>query len=416
MATPLYAQDAHRIWGRVHTKDGEVHEGFIRWDRNEASWVDQLDGTKGVPQEHYDTWLALHGDTDRPTRTIQLRGYRVSWDEEDPDFPLNVTSGLRFGQIAEIVAADEDSVDVVLRSGARIGLSGGSTDFGPSMRELLVESSGRSTELEWEQIERVEFSAAPAGERPPASRLYGTVEDDRGRSFTGFISWDLDEVMTTDILDGRDEGGDDRDIPMGDIRSIEGHRRSSTVTLASGRTLELSGSNDVGRGHRGVQISDPGLGMVEVEWDEFARIEFSAAPAEPGYDAFDGGHRLVGTVTTQAGEEVSGLIRWDMDEESSWELLNGVSEKVSFDIEFGQIARIERGEVFGARVTLLDGRTFELDDSNDVDWDNKGILVTAEDAEGGEAGAPAQRYVSWEEFKEVRFQQHGSGRAETGGR
>jgi len=26
-------------------------------------------------------------------------------------------------------------------------------------------------------------------------------------------------------------------------------------------------------------------------------------------------------------------------------------------------------------VTLLDGRSFELEDSNDVDWDNKGILI-----------------------------------------
>lgn len=50
---PVSAQDADRIWGQVHTKSGDVHEGFIRWDGNEVSWVDLLDGFKEVPGENY---------------------------------------------------------------------------------------------------------------------------------------------------------------------------------------------------------------------------------------------------------------------------------------------------------------------------------------------------------------------------
>ena len=60
------------------------------------------------------------------------------------------------------------------------------------------------------------------------------------------------------------------------------------------------------------------------------------------------------------------MIRWDADEAASWEFLNGRADDVVFTIEFGYVSRIERGQAFGARVTLLDGRTFELDDSNDV--------------------------------------------------
>ncbi len=77
---------------------------------------------------------------------------------------------------------------------------------------------------------------------------------------------------------------------------------------------------------------------------------------------------------------------------------------VIFTIELGQVSRIERGEAFGATVTLLDGRTFELDDSNDVDWDNKGILVAPEVA-SRDAGPDYShwRVVTWDEFKEVRF-------------
>ena len=74
--------------------------------------------------------------------------------------------------------------------------------------------------------------------------------------------------------------------------------------------------------------------------------------------------------------EIGGEIRWDADEAGSWEFLNGRNEDgVVFTIEFGFLSRIERREAWGSLVTRLDGRSFELEDSNDVDWDNKGILI-----------------------------------------
>ena len=121
-------------------------------------------------------------------------------------------------------------------------------------------------------------------------------------------------------------------------------------------------------------------------WGEFRILRFHEPEASFGYDTFDGGRLLVGTLVTQLGEEIDGVIRWDADEAASWEMLNGRADDVDFTIEFGNVSRIERGEAFGATVTLLDGRTFELDgrtfeadgrtfplgDSNDVSWDNKG--------------------------------------------
>jgi len=85
---------------------------------------------------------------------------------------------------------------------------------------------------------------------------------------------------------------------------------------------------------------------------------------------------LRGTVVTESGEQIEDEIRWDADEAGSWEFLNGRNEDgVVFTIEFGFLSRIERREAWGSLVTLLDGRSFELEDSNDVDWDNKGILI-----------------------------------------
>ena len=257
-------------------------------------------------------------------------------------------------------------------------MEGASTDLGRRIRELVVDvPGGREVDLEWEDLDRVVFSAAPSGARASSGRLYGTVEDSEGRLFTGYVSYDLDEILEADLLDGRDtETGDDLDIRFSEITSIARLGRGAQVVLVDGTVLDLRGSNDVDRRNRGIQISDPNLGMVEVEWRDFEILRFHEAEGVVGYDAFDGGHVLRGTVVTESGEQIEGEIRWDADEAGSWEFLNGRNEDgVVFTIEFGFLSRIERREAWGSLVTLLDGRSFELEDSNDVDWDNKGILI-----------------------------------------
>ncbi len=404
---PLAAQDENRIWGTVTTVGGQSHTGFLRWDRNEGSWADLLDGSKVVPDAHYQDWLAHAGSGERPVRTLDVAGYRVSWNEEDPDFPLEQPTGVRFGHLRSLVVTGTDEVEIELKSGERLTLSGGSTDIGTGIRELLVtDRDGDETELDWSELEGVAFSAVPTGVRAPSARLYGTVRDVEDNTYTGYISWDLDEIVEADILDGDDPDGDRKRIPFGDIASIEGGRRGSTVTLTSGEALELDDSNDVERGNRGIQVSDPSLGMVEVEWGEFAFIEFTPAPAPVTYAAFDGGHRLRGTVTTQSGEEYSGRIRWDAESVWSWEFLEGRRDDVKFTIEFGKIAAVQRAEVFGVEVTLTDGRALELEDHNDVDWDNRGIFV--------ELDTETVRYVPWDDFARVRFD-HGMVSNNTGG-
>ena len=47
-----FAQDDGRIYGRITTVDGGKLEGYIRWDKNEASWVDILNGSKEIPREY----------------------------------------------------------------------------------------------------------------------------------------------------------------------------------------------------------------------------------------------------------------------------------------------------------------------------------------------------------------------------
>lgn len=405
---PVWAQDDDRIWGQVHTVSGDVHEGFIRWDRNEGSWVDILDGSKTIPDENYLAWLsATDVDADGPpVRTIDLLGYRISWNENDPEFSMNTASGVRFGHLSSLRVIQADTVELVLRSGEVVEFEGGSSDLGGSIRELLVEvPGGENVELEWSDLDRVVFSTVPPGTRAASPRLYGTVEDRDGNRYTGYVSWDLDEIFESDELDGEERrGGRDRSIRFGDIASIERVPGGSRVSLVDGGQLDLTDNRDVDRGNRGIQISDPALGMVEVEWREFRILRFHEAPAVVGYDAFDGGHPLVGTVVTELGEEIEGVIRWDADEAGSWEFLNGRADDVVFTVEFSYVSRIVRDGAFGSTVTLVDGRTFELDDSNDVGWDNKGILITPEGRRfANTVDGSRWRVIHWDEFDEVRF-------------
>jgi hypothetical protein len=396
----VHAQETDRIWGRVETAAGRVYEGFIRWDRNEGSWVDLLDGSKEMSGEAEELWKALSDrDERRGDRVIELFGVRISWD--DRDFPGSADSGIRFGHIQRLKVLDDDRVELVLKSGGWVKLEGGSTDLGHELRELLVEDPNEGmVALEWHDLDEIRFGPAPATPKPTGTRLYGTVQDRWGDRYTGYISWDLDEILTTDTLDG-EENGRDREIPFGRIHAIEKDLGRSRVFLTDGGEMVLSGSNDVDDGHRGVQISDPGLGMVEVAWDEFAFIRFHEPEVDVGCDAFDGGHRLQGTVTTREGEAFTGWILWDADEAYSWEILNGEDRHIVYKVEFGNIATIERDSSRSAQVTLLDGRVLQLEDSNDVNDENKGIFIQVDEEGGGDDGGWIM--VGWDDFQQIRF-------------
>jgi len=183
-------------------------------------------------------------------------------------------------------------------------------------------------------------------------------------------------------------------IPFGEIAAIErDSRRSARVFLRSGEELVLDGTNDVDDSNSGIVVSDPGLGEVKVPWEEFDRVVFDALDTPVPEFSFDGGSAIEGTVLTEAGELFRGHVRWDADESSTWEMLNGEAGGISFQIEFGRISRVERTKR-GARVELRDGRAFELSGSNDVDDGNRGILI--------DDGDRTVR-ISWRDFVELRL-------------
>jgi hypothetical protein len=392
LGAPASAEEG-QLYGKIFTVDDEEFEGFIRWDKNEAFWVDILNGTKELDRKKHKRYR----DRDRAKR-VKLFGLTIYSEDDDYygwDWVNEAESGLRMGHIKSLIPIGDNEVLLELKSGEEVELSGGSGDIGDDNREILIDDRNEGIiELYWDEIDRIDFMPAPEGKSSFGKRLYGTLMTRRGDEFTGFVCWDMDEVFEGDILDGR-EGRRNRKIEFGKIAAIE--RRSSsaaTVTMKNGKKMKLDDTNDVNSGNRGIVISDPNLGCVKVDWDEFDILELTEPPADYGYDNFDGGTRLHGTVFTEDGEKFTGEIKWDDDEEYTWEILDGDLRDIAFDIEFGMVKSIEKLSSRSSLVTLKDGRSFKLRGSNDVDSDNKGIFINTGDDE---------IVVDWEDFELIEF-------------
>lgn len=425
---------ACRLWGRVTTVDGQTREGFLRWDRNGTHWADLLSGTRTLPPER----VALVSSTRDPEapprrRVLEVRGYRVSWDEPDPALSVRTSAAIRFAHLASVQVFEGESALLTLNDGTVQEWRSDNSDLGSGMRGLVVTGrDGDGVTLGWDELDRVEFSVAPAGADPPSTRLHGTVEDRWGRSFSGWLAWDRDEALAADTLQGRTDGRE-YEIVFRDIVSMEAEADGTRVVLRDGRQRVLTGSNDVSDGHRGVQVTDPGLGQVLVPWDGFRRVRFhppagaatcGRVPPGPGAAPDSPPATLRGSVHTRDGRILRGAILWDGDEAAPWEHLDGEDRGVAFQVEMARIAVVRRRSFREAEVELRDGRVLLLGGSNDVSEDNRGILVrvggdgeaAAEPdvgAEGdaapdgdmeGDGGSGGWVLVRWNQLEEVRFE------------
>ncbi|MDH3208154.1 MAG: hypothetical protein OEO79_16250 [Gemmatimonadota bacterium] len=401
LGSPSPADDP-RLYGRVLTTDGTVIEGFLRWDRNEAAFADFIDAVKVVPDsvlreaERVDPAFAAEM---RRQRSIVAFGMRLTWDRDDLAGPLRTPSSIVLADVASIEPVDARRIGLTLIDGEAVELFGSTTDLGPTLRGLEIdEGEGEPTVLRWRDVGRVEFLPAPTGRRPTASRLYGTVRTWGGHEFEGFVAWDRDEVLSSDVLDGREDGVQ-YEIRFDDIESIapEG-RRSARVRLRSGVERVLRGTNDVDQTNRGIEVSVPTLGRVLVPWGDLTEVRFHE-PAGPSGDSppWTGrpGAAIEGTVHARDGRTISGTIRWGHDEERLWEVLDGRSGETEFDVRFASIARITpEGE--GAAVELLDGRVFRLEGTDDVGPEHRGVFV--QPMEGR-----ARRLIRWADVERVEF-------------
>jgi hypothetical protein len=396
VAGPATADNRGFIYGRVTTESGTEYEGFLRWGKQEAFWDDIFHSMKTeLPyadvamdyiEDHYD-------ERDRKSRGGEMKVFRWKIEWEDDGYSSRVFSA-RFGDIESIRVTGDDEAEVTMRSGQVYDVEGYSDDVGGRIH--VLDGSLGEIDLRWDRIETIEFMAAPRDATPPARRLYGLVETEIGE-FEGYIMWDKEECLSTDLLDGESEDGD-LSIEMGRISSIEPRGRSSSIViLDDGRKLRLRGSNDVNDDNRGIMIENERYGKITVAWDSFDRLEFRDPPGSGrGYDDYARQGVLLGTVVDADGREHSGQIVYDVDESESWEALNGRDRDVEFAIPFEMISSIAPYGRDSAVVTLRNGEEIELEDSQDVSDSHDGILVLDEQGE-------VLSWISWDDVEIVRF-------------
>lgn len=372
-ALPAVAGDdpaAGSLHGTVITDSGREVTGFLRNDAWDTWWDDILTATRtdspwtayidedALAKERRAAYFQDHGLVDR-------LAYVLGGDDRKVDTARQFLC--RYGQVARIVFdGDEATIETT---------DGGSHQVRRrrDLRGELTIANQDSVVLDLDDVREIIFGPAPAGTVPPWRRLGGTVTTSDG-TLTGFISWDRSECTDLDELNGEADG-QDHDLAMGTIVSIAKDRDGSLVTLRDGRTLHLTGTNDVNGDNRGIGVEVAGLGRVTVPWKRFVRVDFDPpAGSGPGRADFTPGRELAGTTEDRDGRRHEGRLVYDLDEGWTWDIFNGTGGDSEYDLPFAGIAAIDPTDT-GSRVTLRSGTVLELDDGTDATGDNAGILV-----------------------------------------
>lgn len=400
----LSAQDEGFIYGKVYTIDNKVYEGPIRWGKEEVYWVDIFNAGKDENKN-------LRYLTSRQREELFERqnpvghwgesfvARLVGWNDSEDQYyrkRFEHQFSCQFGEIKRITPTGRKYVDLEMQNGTTVSLKGeGYNDVDLDVK-VIDETSGE-IEITWGQIKKIEFAKTPKKlSNTFGAPLYGVVEA-YGQTFTGYIQWDHDERLSTDKLDGNSEDGK-HSIALGKISSIERVGGRSRVTLKSNRELMMSGSNDVDNSNRGIIIMNNEWTAVDVPWSEFTKVTFKEAPGAPaiGYESFAVQKELTGTVTTRDGNTLSGNIVFDLDEAYTYELLQGKRGDVEYTTAFRQIKRIEPVSRNRADIELRSGKKISLDESQDVNERNQGVLVFKKADED-----PV--YITWDSVRLIEF-------------
>jgi len=177
---------------------------------------------------------------------------------------------------------------------------------------------------------------------------------------------------------------------FGEIKSIRLiSSKRAEIELQSGLKFDVDGEgyNDIGAE---LKIIDKEIGEMTIDWRSIDKIEFKSTPAKLEQKF---GEPLYGTVETFQGTH-TGYIQWDHDERLSTDKLDGDSEDGKVALLFDKIASITPN-FNRCKVVLKSGRELVLRNSNDVNSENRGVIVT------NEKGMMID--VPWDELKELKF-------------
>jgi len=262
--------------------------------------------------------------------------------------------------------------------------------------------------------------------------IYGTIISTSGATYQGQIRWGKEEAYWNDIFNATKtstgenayqkhvqkkisknwwenlDGGllriwDDEyssqvhqfTCRFGDIKSITPQGEGKVwCEFKNGLEVPLQGgSNDFGTS---IIINDYELGVVKLRWSSIQKVEFEETPAKLEAKL---GEALYGEIITSQ-EKFSGYVQWDKDERLDTDLIDGSTKNEKLSLPFQKVACIENmGNK--SQLKLMNDKSITMYGTNDVNSENRGIVVSVEQL--GKVEIP------WKIFKSVCFESgHGS--------
>lgn len=397
ITTPVSAQNECMLYGSITTIEGRTYEGPIRWGDEEVFLSDIFNSEKiSNPYLKY-----LNKSNFKTNYKSSSRSNNKDWINVSVSNKRHNTNYLarkfqcRFGDIKSITITGRESINLELKSEKYINLSGGSNDVNTRISILDIELGMLS--LNWNKIDVIKFFRPTQKTSDSFGQgIYGKLTTTQG-VFTGFVQWDHDERLLDDKLDGKSSDGDLK-IPFRKIKSITKQENACLVKLASGREVELYGTNDVNSSNKGIIVNLPNIGRADFHWKHFISFEIleEKTPESLCDTSFPDSERLYGKIITKAGEELEGVIAYDLDEAMDSELLNGYNDDIKFSIPFRNIESIKPMANDYAAVVLKSGEKLFLGDQADVSYKNAGILIFTSFEEFS--------ILKWDEIEKIVFQ------------
>ena len=382
------------IYGKITTTHDKTYEGPIRWGDEEVFWFDIFNSEK-IRNKHLKhlSWKDMEQleEVERDN-TLNILWFQIDLDNYNERSDRTHLFSTCFGNIESLEMIHNNQVKVTLKKGKEYVVEGYSNDIGATVS--IHDTKTGQVKLRWNNIEKVEFMPAPKRMTEKfGNPLYGTVKTSMGE-FTGFVQWDHQERISTDKLDGDNRDGE-ISILFGNIKKIEKSGNGSRIYLTSGEDIYLSGSNDVNYENRGIIVSIPGMGRVDIPWKEFEEVTFdvSYGSSGKGYNEYGPADYIKGLVTDRDGNNYKGIIAFDLDETFDSEILEGYDEGIKYVISFRDIKSIQPKNFKYSTLELRNGKSVLLGNEQDVSAKNDGLLLYMKDKE--------KKYIPWPDVEKI---------------
>ncbi|KAA3639166.1 MAG: hypothetical protein DWP95_11065, partial [Proteobacteria bacterium] len=282
---------------------------------------------------------------------------------------------------------------ISLHDGTTITSQDNANDLRATLQIKSPEGEERSFDLD--ELKKVTFNPAPNNAKTWGDGIYGTLSTDLGH-FQGRIMWDKDERLGFEELDGQ-QNQKEYAIKFADILSIEKNNKASTVVLRDGKTLTLTGTNDVNMSNRGIWLDHPDLGRVEINWQQFQKLVIE--PVEVNWLTFhdyaNNTRPLAGTVTLKNGQKIKAdQMAFDLNQQSNAELITIKSNNHQRQIPLRLIKKMVIINDLSTTLSLHDGSTLQAYGSHSVNHDNNGILITSNNQ---------HQWLKWKDIQTIEF-------------